>query len=884
MQELQSSDIHECAVIVRGTGLEPGHQCADALGIVEAERSAPQPATPASGNREPEWWSWADIVRHADQLGIPNFQRGAVWDSSNRVALLESIYEQSPCGSFVLWEPGGNADPLRHGVAVRGFAAGIKPMWLVDGQQRTRALLDTFEQIKAPWGTPNCQALVRKEDIERLGHVGTKLHNGANSEGDSGLWFVVLPAMAAFDRDPRTPYFGRHSESQNVRRGSMFRQLHPRARLPRRVPPLPVGLVPLVALLSPCSVFHSAKLRHLAVAALTTFKTPAPDFDSLDQLLPWGPQFATGYAFQPKDGDPSRLEPIRWKVLHAKRQEGDGGMMVDRLLGLFDPEWSKVFERFENMFLGNRFAVGWLPSDDVSAAIDAYVRINRAGIRVRVEERALALLSRAWPQLLDELSLYIRQRGGGSAAGDQRALLVHESDRQMGFGFWMTTVTRYAALALLGGTAVRWLGASAVDKDTFDYRLDRVGPSESDKGKEPWARQYTDPGELIRECAQRATSALILVDVVLSEELFLDHRMARPSARALYPLIDLLYRVPTEDLMRLRNDHSFRAAISRLLHWTLLAPYIDQPDLEQLIVKVHGSGMDGAPIACWNGGVEAVAMELRHALQRYQQELLVLWRRTPGAPSPLPGEQSIRSQLNGLAGCAFESEVGNARSLQHPAVGWLYALERRSNAREFCWTAQEEAFRASDGRIGVERAELTEEALRCANGEDLYPEKQHIVPFSIARLIVGKGGTRATASPANDIGNLTWLSHRQNGLEALGDRWAAMDRDRDEANLAARGMSARAKVDGTDRDVLGIYEELQNMALDEKPWDDKALQMFTAFCAGRRHWMIRQMRAWLDEPLPAGASEWLGDEARASSRVGPSAKHEMASDGPAEPT
>ena len=38
------------------------------------------------------------------------------------------------------------------------------------------------------------------------------------------------------------------------------------------------------------------------------------------------------------------------------------------------------------MLAGNRFAVGWLPSSDVSAAIDAYVRINRAGIRVSAEE------------------------------------------------------------------------------------------------------------------------------------------------------------------------------------------------------------------------------------------------------------------------------------------------------------------------------------------------------------------------------------------------------------------------------------------------------------------------------------------------------------------
>ncbi len=838
-------------------------------------------ASSASAKRAPEWWSWADIIRHADQLGIPNFQRGAVWDSGNRTALLESIYEQSPCGSFVLWAPDDAPDSLRrHGVPLRRFAADVQPKWLVDGQQRTRAMLDIFQEVMGLPGDAGCN-LVRKADIDELrGHgkvlldAGDGLPKDTNHGHDSPLWVVVLPAMTAFDRK-REPYFGSHSESRNVRRGPVFRRLHPRASLRqgddgklRRIPPLPVGIVPLGTLLSAQSVFHDAEPREQAMAALGTFETDAPDFVSLDDLLPWGPQFATGYAFRPMDCDQARIDPFRWAALHARRREADVEM-VKRLAGLFEPEWSEDFERFKDMLWGNRFAVGWLPSSDVSAAIDAYVRINRAGIRVREEERALALLSRAWPQLLDELAEFIRRRDGGGAVRDQRALLVHESDRQLGFGFWMTTVTRYAALALLGGTAGRWLGASSIDKETFVYRLDRVGPKESEAGRKTWARKYTRPGDLISECAQRATSALILVDEVLSTELLLDHRMARPSARALYSLVDLLYRVPTGELERLRNDDpSFRTAFARLLHLTLLAPYIDQPDLEQLIVKMHDSDKADAPVACWNGDAEAIGKELRQAFRRYQLELLALWRRKRGAsPSP-PGKPSIQSHLIHLACEAFESEVGTAdeseaRSLQHPAVGWLYAIERRGSAREFCWKAQVEAFGSSGGEIGVKRGEPAEEALRSADGTDLYPEKQHIVPFSVARQIVGKSGTRVTRSHANDIGNLTWLSHRQNGLEALSDRWTAMDRDRDADNLAARGMTARREVDGADVEVLDVYEALRDRVLGGNACDARAQELFATFRKGRRHWMIEQMRAWLEAQLPADACEWLGDEARA---------------------
>ena len=201
--------------------------------------------------------------------------------------------------------------------------------------------------------------------------------------------------------------------------------------------------------------------------------------------------------------------------------------------------------------------------------------------------------------------------------------------------------------------------------------------------------------------------------------------------------------------------------------------------------------------------------------------------------------------------------------MQHPSVGWLYALERRGSAREFSWKAQEEEFRNSGGKIGVKQGAPSEEALRRADGKDLYPEKQHIVPFSIARQIVVKGGTRATASPANDIGNLTWLSHRQNGLEALGDRWTAMDRDGDTANLAARGMAARADVDDADLEVLDIYDALRNMVINKSASEANAQALFAALCKGRRDWMVEQMRAWLEEPMPADVSEWLSDEARA---------------------
>ncbi len=838
---------------------------------------------------EPHWWSWDDIVRHADRLGIPNFQRGAVWDTGNRVALLESIYEQSPCGSFVLWAPDGDeGDPRRHGVPLRCFAEGTDPMWLVDGQQRTRAMLDTFQQLIDLPERADRWSLVRPEDLDALRALGASLVGGQSdeddaldedAEGELHPWVVVLPAMPAFDRG-REPYFGRHSESRNVRRGSMFRRLRPRARTrlnadgkPRPVPPLPVGIVPLVALLAPEGVFHHTPHREAVRAALQAFIDGNPDDTVLDDLLPWGPQFVTGHAYETPGSGSGLADPMRWSHLQGRREEPGIQLMVTCLHGLFSSGWFPVFQRFRGMVDGNRFAVGWLPPSDVSAAIDAYVRINRAGIRVRSEERALALLSRARPNLLDDLAGFTRRRDGDGPVQDQRALLAHESDRQMGFAVWMTAVTRYTTLALLGDYARRWLGVSAIDKDTFSYRLDRVGPNETEAGWRTWARRdYPSPEAVILECTARATSVLVLIDSVLCDELGFDHRMARPSARALYPLIDLFYRVPTADTERLARDTAFRAAIARLLHWTLLAPYIDQPDLEQLIVEVHGIDEEvackvSAPLASWEGDAALIDGHLRAAFRQYQSSLLALWHRKHVTITSRRGQSSVNIEglsvpaaLTRLGLHAFSSEVNDARSLQHPAVGWLYTIERRGGAREFSWAAQVDGFHRTEGKVGVPDREMPSEAeLRRWDDDDLYPEKQHIVPFTIARQIVDKGGTRATASPSNAIGNLTWLSRRQNGLDALSGRWTVMDRDADSANLAARGMLAPTTTGGETRDALSIYEDVRDSVLTDT-WrndKDKAKEQFGAFCEARTAWMVKQMREWLEAPLSDDARRWL---------------------------
>lgn len=819
------------------------------------------------------WWSWADIVRRADRLGIPNFQRGAVWDMGNRTALLESIYEKSPCGSFVLWEPEEDIAAERRGVALLGkFAPEVKPLWLVDGQQRSRTMLSVFQEMlhvpeKDGWSavrTEDLDALrnywptslqlastAQPEDEGKPDEAGQNAQEGDGAEavGDDNFWVVVLPAMRQFERGDGSSLFGKHSESRRVVRASMFRRFGARARTyldsagkEKVTPPAPYGCIPLAALASPQSIFLQPSLCKEAWAALQSFIDDTPDCERLNGLLPWGAFFVSGYWYERQTRDGKVEKPLQWADLWEQR---DAAVMerVKQLQELFHWKWRKaVFEGFHDMLLGPRFAVGWLPSRDVSAAIEAYVRINRAGIRVRQDERALALLSRARPQLLDDLARYIQERD--KAAGvDPRSLLSHERNRQMGFTIWMPTVTRYCALALLGTEAARWLETEAIDKKTFEYRLDRVGPHETETGRKVWADEFKDANDLVERCAGKASAALRLIDSVLSKELWFDHRMARPQVWGLRAVRDLFYRVPESAFRTLDEDHDFRAAFARLMHWALLAPYMDQSSLEHLILQVHElteKPASAQPVTEWK---EDWKDQLRAAMGRLQDVLKSHWQGKLGATKS--------DDLDALALKTFRLEVEQATLLRHSAVGWLYAIERRNQAKEFCWQVQYDGFDQSR-RSGIQKNGTDQE--ESPLDAKAIPEKQHIVPFSSARLIVGGSPTRQGSSAVNSVGNLTWLSQRQNGFFGLADNWAVLDENKEAANLRAHGMLATTEHGGDTYRALDLYRQMQ-----ERQSELACLKAeFDAFCQARRQWLVEEMGRWLEEELSPAACEWLG--------------------------
>jgi hypothetical protein len=803
-----------------------------------------------------ERWSWRDVLERSLRTGVPQFQRGMVWDSSNRVALLESMYEGSPCGMFVTWRyrsdagrPDG-ANPPQIGVSIltdRPLDA-ASASWLVDGQQRSRSLIAIFREcvraerarsddlpllpawalaaLENPfgWGDEELVALLpaapTDEDEDDDGD-----EEELRSDRGPPSWYVCIPALVPAHAAPDDKWWRDLAARPRVARYSAFRVFKEGA-LTGRSALAPPGLLPLALFFAEEDPFSRDRVAAY-VAALER-----GDRDELQRELPWGPLWLTGRRRTWRTVGRDAAPLLTW--LRAVAREADAAERPHR----------DVLGRLHALFRKELFAVGRLPPSDLPAAVAAYVRINRAGVRVTAEERAMAVLIRLYPPLLDRLGDFLHRRDAREGdRGDVRAALAHASDKTFGFGLWMQVVARNVVLAEFGRVGVRWLGAEVLERWTVKQRLDATTDDDATRAR-------------FGRAVEHASEALLLLDQLLSRELYFDHRMARPDVRQSWPTLELFARLDRSALGAIAADDDARAALAHVLHLTMLRGYIDQGDMQALCDAIHGVALpEGAP---WRA---QLAVLLRHVLAA----LAELSPREAGAlRDPI-------ERLRALGLARFDALLEEARSLQHPAVGWLYALERKEHASDFDWAAQFAAYEESVARHdGGERTFLwrgcppdSKMAAAAELSANMYaawpaaPEKQHIVPFSDARRIVNKQGTRSTASPANDVGNLTWISSLQNGFDyGFDDRWMVLDAPTDAANLRARGF---VDPDSDAESAKALFERMgARVGANEFA---AAAEDFATFCAYRRAWMRRRMTAWVTAELRAGAAELLGMEA-----------------------
>ena len=116
-------------------------------------------------------------------LGIPHFQRGLVWGNESISALLESLFLETPCGSFVFWKSSSNRD---NGVPLVEGESGEIGYLIVDGQQRIRSIHDVFHEVD--------------EDYTEDNGLQQNVQNDREAATKSRVWCLNLDSCV------RTPY------------------------------------------------------------------------------------------------------------------------------------------------------------------------------------------------------------------------------------------------------------------------------------------------------------------------------------------------------------------------------------------------------------------------------------------------------------------------------------------------------------------------------------------------------------------------------------------------------------------------------------------------------------------------------------------------------
>lgn len=162
-------------------------------------------------------WTVRDVLKRIPELGIPHFQRGLVWGVESRAALLESLFYDTPCGSFVLWVP---KDCAAQGVPLDPSLSTEMKYLVIDGQQRIRSLHAVFNG---------------REDSDEDGE-----EPGGSDDTESGarkVWCINLTRVPGFAEKLETP----------AREYSLFvRTLDPKERKARgQASPLLANLLPL---------------------------------------------------------------------------------------------------------------------------------------------------------------------------------------------------------------------------------------------------------------------------------------------------------------------------------------------------------------------------------------------------------------------------------------------------------------------------------------------------------------------------------------------------------------------------------------------------------------------------------------------------------------
>ena len=124
----------------------------------------------------------------AGEIVLPDIQRDYVWSGSQIPRLLDSLNNQWPVGSVLLWRTALDI-PTKSAAVVQATPTAVKPAILLDGQQR----LSTLARVMAPDRIPEGEKAI---DVRY--HPGLKEFRNANAiQKRDPRWIAVSKILAA---------------------------------------------------------------------------------------------------------------------------------------------------------------------------------------------------------------------------------------------------------------------------------------------------------------------------------------------------------------------------------------------------------------------------------------------------------------------------------------------------------------------------------------------------------------------------------------------------------------------------------------------------------------------------------------------------------------
>lgn len=118
------------------------------------------------------------------ELQLPEMQRKYVWTATKVRDLLDSLYRGYPSGVILAWEPAGRVETTEFAVATE--AGGMKPLLLLDGQQRLTSLSAVLrgEPVKVKGRTRPVEILFNLDHPDELTFI-TEVGVGSESDDDA---------------------------------------------------------------------------------------------------------------------------------------------------------------------------------------------------------------------------------------------------------------------------------------------------------------------------------------------------------------------------------------------------------------------------------------------------------------------------------------------------------------------------------------------------------------------------------------------------------------------------------------------------------------------------------------------------------------------------